>query len=79
MTPEQFTAARAAILASNQVLTHTETTETEGNFSTSQVALSYSYAAPGLMTLAVTAKHGLVRFASEDTIKQHLQELLAQV
>lgn len=79
LTPEQFAKARAAILTSSKVLQHTEATETDGSFATSQIALDYSYAA-GVLTLDVTAKHGMAaRMASEEQIKEHVMDMLGKV
>jgi len=82
MSPEQFAKARTAILTSPDVLQHAEHSPMDGTFSTSQVTIDYSYAPSypaGQMALDVTAKHGLARFASENTIKEYIQELLAKV
>jgi hypothetical protein len=79
MTPAQFAAAKAAIDGSSEVLSHSASGSQLGSFSTSQVGFSYSYNGVDTMTLYVTAKHGLAKFASDDTIKARLLELLGKL
>jgi hypothetical protein len=78
MTAAQYSAARAALIANSQVISHTETTPESGSFATSQISMSYLYAA-GSLVLTVLEKHGIAKFASLDTIKAKLQLLLTQL
>jgi hypothetical protein len=78
MSQEQYFAARGAIAKSSQVLTHAEATDWTGSFSTRQVAMSYRYDGTTL-SLTVTAKYGMAKFASEEMIRTRLMELLSEV
>lgn len=79
LTPAQFAAAKAVIESSSEVLSHSESGPASGSFATSQVGMSYSYNGADTLTLSVTARHGLAKFASDDMIRQRVVTLLAQV
>jgi hypothetical protein len=78
MTPAMFAKAKAVIESSPDVLSHGESGPQSGSFATSAVGMSYAYDGTTLC-LVVTAKHGLAKFASEDTIKGRLMDLLSEV
>lgn len=75
LTEAQFDTLKAKLSSNSQILTQTATSNTTGSFSTSQVALDYTFTGSEI-ELTVTAKHGLARFANESTIGQHIQELI---
>lgn len=83
MLPSTFAKAKAALLASKDVLSHSEASETTGRFQTKQVALMYTYDAPaspnatGMLGINVLAKFGFAKMAGNDTIRQKLIALLA--
>jgi hypothetical protein len=81
MTQDQYTKARAAICASSEVVGHVEKGDLSGSFVTKQVAMAYYFLpAANELQLNVTARSGLeARMASEDQIKEHIQQLLAKV
>jgi hypothetical protein len=78
MTSDQFAKARTAICTSDQVRSHAEHSDAAGCFATSQVAMDYNYAA-GVLTLDVTARHGMARLANDEHIREKLLYLLAKV
>lgn len=79
MTPAQYAAARAALRSHIEVRSYAEdANHITGSFSTSQVAMAYSYDGANL-SLDVTAKYGMARFATESTIESKLRALLAQI
>lgn len=78
MTADRFAKAKAVIESSAEVVSKSESGPQSGSFATGAVGFNYSYDGVTLC-LVVTAKHGLAKFASEDTIKDRLLALLAQV
>lgn len=79
MSPAQFAAAKAAISKpGGEVTSHSESGDFSGNFSTPQVSFSYSYDGTTLHLL-ITARRGLAQLASEGTIQNKLEALLARL
>lgn len=79
MSAEEFAKAKAVVETSDQVISKAEIGPNDGIFKTSQVGLNYHFDPTGTLQLTITEKHGLAKFASEDTIKAHLEELLTSV
>lgn len=76
MTPLQFQDAVEKLDTPGNGLTVNEAlTPTTGKVANSQIAFDYAYDGTTL-TLTITAKHGLAKFASDDAIKSHILELL---
>jgi hypothetical protein len=79
MTPEVFAKAKGLLAApGTDIRSFSESGPQSGSFATAEVAFTYSYDGATLH-LVVTAKHGLAKIASEDTIKSRLVELLGKV
>ncbi|MGH2505894.1 MAG: hypothetical protein ACRDHZ_00505 [Ktedonobacteraceae bacterium] len=49
-----------------------------GQIVTPQVTLDFTYT-PNVLDLTIVEKHGIAKFASESTIKSHLQDMLTRV
>jgi hypothetical protein len=76
LNPEQFAAAQTKLATAPGVTF--DATADGGTVKTSQIEFTYSYDGKSVLRLTITAKHGLVKFAGDDVIKEHLQQLLAQ-
>lgn len=82
LTPEKYAAALKGLEAAPKGgdLKSFETSGPNGILKTSQVDLGFAYSpAQGGVQVAILSKHGLARFASEDTIKAHLIDMLDKV
>lgn len=72
MTPEQFVKAQKALDATT---THAGDSNS-GSVVTSQLSFDYDYDGTNL-SMTITAKHGIAKFASDNAIKSHIAEMLA--
>lgn len=79
MTPEQYLKARSAIRGAAEIRSFAEVGANAGTLSTSQVSMTYEYDGATRLSVNVTARYGMAKFASESTIAKRLQVLLAQV
>lgn len=78
MTPAQFDAATRYFNSSESVNTAiTWTSATTGKLTTAQITANFSYdQSKDTMSLTNEKRHGLAAFASDQTIIQHMEELL---
>jgi hypothetical protein len=79
LSPDKFASIKKNLESNEAVLTKTAFDDNDGTFSTDQVSLSYHYNGTDTLAINILAKHGLARFAGEDTIKSHIQTLLETV
>lgn len=83
LTPEQYQAALKHLLdaKSPDVDVFGMPSDTApGLIENKQVSLNFTYDwLAQALTVTILAKHGLARFASDDTIKAHLVDLLGKV
>lgn len=80
MTPAQYIAARLALSAAPSVSKNTVTSTTTGDVKSAQLDFSYSYDGGSLLTMTITAKHGIkAKLADDAELKSHIMEELLEL
>jgi hypothetical protein len=76
MNTDRFAGLETQLAAEPSVVL-TKTDDLHGTLATSQVTLGYAYdAQDAQMNVNILQKHGIAKFASTDTIKEHVLTLL---
>jgi hypothetical protein len=73
LTPEQFAKAQSALRSDKSIVYVGD--DKIGSVTTSQISFDYTYDGTNL-SMTISGKHGLAKFASDSTIKEHIEALL---